>query len=108
MPQSFLSPMSSMIVTAGATASNRIANFRDARCLGIFNGSATFTGTVKIQVAPVSGGTMSDLTSAGADVTIAAGDCIVITDIAFEQIRLLSSSAEGAKRTFTVMKRWES
>jgi hypothetical protein len=108
MPQSFLSPMPNLVVTGTATASNKIANFRDARSLAIFAGATAFTGTIKVQVAPVSGGQMCDLTSAGGDIVIQTGDCLVITEIVFEQIRLLSSTSEGARRQFKVMKRWES
>lgn len=100
--------MTNLVITGSATASNKVANFRDARALAIFAGATAFTGTIKVQVAPVSGGTMRDLTSAGVDVTIAAGDCLVITDIVFEQVRLLSGSTEAARRQFSVMKRWES
>lgn len=110
MPQSFVSPLLRLIITAGATASNRIANFRDSRALAIFAGASAHTNTIKIQVAPVSGGIMRDLTSAGADINIAASDCVLITDIVFEQIRLRTSgaTAETASRYFSVSKRWES
>jgi hypothetical protein len=107
MPQSFIKPLANLIITGSATASNRIGSLKDARAIGIFAGATAFTGTIKIQVAPVSGGAMRDLTSAGADVTLQAGDCLVITDIVFEQLRLLSSASEAARRVFAAVKRFE-
>jgi hypothetical protein len=105
--QSFLSNMGRLVITAGATSSQLLSNFRDARAIGIFAGTTAHTGTIKVQVAPVSGLTLRDLTSAGSDVVIQAGKCVVITEVVFEQIRLISSLPEGASRYFRVMKRWE-
>lgn len=107
MPQSFVKSLGNLVITGNATASNRLGGLRDARAIGIFAGATAFTGSVKVQVAPVSGGVMRDLTSAGSDVTIAAGDCVVILDVVFEQLRLLSSAGEAARREFVVMKRFE-
>jgi hypothetical protein len=108
MGESFVSPLANLVVTGSATASNKIAGLKDCRAIGIFAAGTAFTGTIKVQVAPVSGAQMRDLTSAGADVLIQAGDCLVISDIVFEQIRLLSTAAEAARRPFAVIKRWES
>ena len=111
MPQSFVSPIANLVIAISATGSNVISGIKDARALCIYAPAspATLTGTVKVQVYPTAG-TVSprDLTSAAVDITVAAGDAVVITDIAFTRLRLLSSSAEGAARTFHVMKRWES
>jgi len=106
--QSFLSHMGRLVITAGATASQLLSNFRDARAIGIFAGATAHTGTIKLQVAPVSGLKMRNLTKDGNDVVILADKCVVITEVVFEQIRLSSSTAEGASRYFNVMKRWES
>lgn len=111
MGQSFVSPIANLVISSSATGSNIISGIKDARAISIYapGSGATLTGTVKVQVYPTGGSTVPrDLTSAGADVTIQAGDCLVITDVAFWKLRLLSSTAEGAQRTFNVMKRWES
>jgi hypothetical protein len=107
MPQSFVSPLANLVITGSATASNKISKFGGARALGIFAGATAFTGTIKVQVAEVSGGQMHDLTSAGGSIVIQAGQCLTISDIIFAQIRLLSSSAEGARRVFAVNQRFE-
>ncbi len=111
MPQSFVNQLASLVISSGGTGSSIVSGIKAGRALGIWapGGGATLTGTVKLQVYPTGGSTTPrDLTSAGADIVIQAGDCLVLTDIVYPKIRLLSSLAEGAARTFIVTQRWES
>ena len=109
MGQSFVSPIANLVISAGATGSSVISGIKDARALCIFAPAspATLTGSIKIQAYPTAGANPRDLTSGGADITINAGDAVVLTDVVYPKIRLLSSLAEGAQRTFNVTKRWE-
>lgn len=62
---------------------------------------ATLTGTITIQVS-TDDSTFVPLQSAGADVTIAVSQGVVLTDLPFEYLRVQSSGAEAAQRDFVV------
>lgn len=92
----------SLTIANGGTTSGALGGFTDARSVVLYAPSA-LTGTVTIQIEPSASGTSwVDLSSAGSDVTIAAGNAVVLEPLGFRQIRLSSSAAEAAARTFTV------
>lgn len=62
---------------------------------------ATLTGAITIQVS-TDDTTFVPLQSAGADVTIAASQGVVLTDLPFEFIRVNSDMSEAAQRDFVV------
>ena len=97
----------SMVIANGGTVSGTITSYLgDARSITITAPSA-LTGTVTIQGSVDGGTTYVDVGSGGSDVTIGAGNAVTITDPAFNAIRLSSSIAEGAERTFLVGKTFE-
>lgn len=66
---------------------------------------AALTGTVTMQIAPLESPSAGDWKTAylgGADVTIPAGKAVVVPVVAFKNMRLVSSGAEGADRNFEV------
>ena len=101
-----------IIIGSGQTTSSAIGGFDDSEALAIW-APGTLTGTITLQIAPerqaTEGGTSSvqtwaTLQSGGVDITLSAGKALTITDIAFRQLRLVSTSAEGAERSFKVLK----
>lgn len=107
----FVANLPDVTIASGQTDSNAIGGMDDAEALTIY-APGTLTGTITIQVAPdrqVSEGGSAVTTwytkqSGGADITIPAGKSVTLTDIGFRQLRLHSTSAEGANRTFKLTK----
>lgn len=67
----------------------------------IIRAPAALTGTVSCQIETTASGTdFLTLSSAGTDVTVPANRAIVLTLLGFAQMRLASSAAEAAARTF--------
>ncbi|CAB4165077.1 hypothetical protein UFOVP1537_51 [uncultured Caudovirales phage] len=65
---------------------------------------ATLTGTVTVKIAPTEAATtFNTLTKDGTDVTVAAGKTATVTTGAFKDLQLVSGSAEGADRVFTIV-----
>lgn len=93
-----------LTILSGATNSNAVGILDDTITLTIYAPSA-LTGTITLQVEPSTAGTsFVALTSAGSDVTIGASKAVTIGNIGFRQIRVVSSGAEGADRTFKITK----
>jgi hypothetical protein len=90
-------------IASGASTSNIIKDVGDAYAITIFT-PATLTSTgITIGVEPTSSGTnFVTLQSGGSDVVLPAGRATIISPPAFKQLRLESSSAEGADRTFAL------
>ncbi len=92
------------IANAGTTSEE----FSDARGLGsmaalTIMGPAALTGTVKLEVSDVVGGTFRTLQSpAGTDVSIAAAKAVTIPAFSCATLRLKSSGAEAADRVFPI------
>lgn len=107
----WLSDLPTLTIALGATPSNIIQGFEDADCVYVWSRTnSAYTGTITVSVvANTSTATDSairaDLTSAGSDVTLAAGNVVPITDTAFRGLMVYSSATESAVRTFTVTKR---
>ena len=96
-----------LVIANAGTVSGAIGSLEDADTITIY-APAALTGTVTIQIEPTAAGTdWIDLTSGGSDVTIGAGNAVVVGDISFRQIRLSSGAAEGAERTFRVTKQFQ-
>jgi hypothetical protein len=71
-----------------------------------FLAPAVLAETVNIQVANKDGAVDSDfktLQSGGADIAIAAGKAVTVTDLAAKEIRLRATVAVAADRTFGVV-----
>lgn len=62
----------------------------------------TVTGTITCQGSFDGGSSYSNIQSGGADVTIAAGDCVTFTVQGWTHIRVQSDSSEAAERIFLV------
>lgn len=65
---------------------------------------AALTGTVTVRTSSDNGVTYGDHGSGGTDITVGAGNTVTLTDIAFNALKVTSSLAEGAERTFKVSK----
>ena len=96
--------LGTLTIASGATgASTAITKYLDdAKTVSVYAPSA-LTGTITVQIS-FDGTTYGDLTSGGSDVTIAAGNVLVITDPGFLGLRVSSGGTEAAARTFTVSK----
>lgn len=91
-------------IPSGGSTSNVLKDVGDAYAITIFT-PATLTSTgVTIGVEPSSSGTsFVTLQSGGTDVVLPAGRATVISPPAFKQLRIESSSAEGADRIFSLV-----
>lgn len=63
---------------------------------------ATLPESVKVQVAPTPTGTYCDLQAGGADITLAAGKALPLTETICGAIRLVAGSAVAADRAFII------
>ena len=93
-------------ITASNSTSGAITQFDDAYAVSI-QAPATLTASqVSIQVAVSSGGSAAFVTyqSGGADIVLAAGKGLTMTPIPYRQLRIISSSVEGADRVFLLTK----
>ena len=96
--------LQSLVILSGASTSNVVTLVDDAKALGLWT-PAALTGVVTIEVEPSSTGTdWAPLQSGGADVQPAALKHTTINPIAFRRIRMTSNAAEGADRTFKLVK----
>lgn len=67
----------------------------------MIEGPGTLTATARVQ-ASLDNSTWSDLQSNGADITIPADGMVRINAVDFNYLRIATSGAEGADRTFTI------
>ena len=104
----YLANLPNLVIANGATdTTTPITRYLDdAKTLTIVAPSA-LTGTVTVQISVDDGTTYVDAGSGGSDITIGAGNAVTITDPSFNGLRVTSSIAEGAERTFTVIKSFE-
>ena len=91
-------------ITSGQTDSTAVAanpHYQNATGL-VIGAPSALTGTITIQISLDGGSTYLALQSNGSDVTIGASDAVSITFQGWTHLRVVSGSAEGATRTFTV------
>ena len=100
----------SAITGGGAFASsNAITGFEDADVVTIFAPTLTQVHEIQINASPAAATGSSGwatLTSGGSNVLINSGTAVTITDVAFQALRVQARGAEGAQRTFTVVKQF--
>lgn len=109
----FMVNLADAVILNGETESNAVHGCDDAEALTVI-APVTVSGTITIQVSsdpPSSdGGTTSPtfrtLQSGGSDITLPAGKGLTITDISFRQLKMVSSTGEGAARTFKISKQF--
>ena len=109
----FIADMQSAVIASGQTDSNWVEGFDDAEAVSIWS-PAALTGTITILASPdrppdVGGAataskTSGTMQSGGSDITITTSKMLTFTDITFRALRIHSSSAEGADRTFKITK----
>lgn len=101
-----------LVIAAGAQQSNGTSyratedngELDDADAVLIMAPDA-LTGTLTVQCGPNADGNFVVLQSPpGTDITLAAGKAIVITDVPYPKIAVISAAAEGAQRTIRVRK----
>lgn len=89
-----------LTIASGASTSNVSADF-DALAITLYAPATVTASQILVQVEPTSSGSnFVDLQSGGSDVVFTAGKALVISPPTFKQLRLTSTSAEGATRTF--------
>ena len=89
-----------LTIASGGTASGVSADF-DALAITIYAPATVTASQIGVEVEPTSSGTdFVTLQSGGSDVVFTAGKALVISPPAFKQMRLTSTSVEGADRTF--------
>ena len=91
-----------MTITLGNSTSNTVTLFEDAYGVSIQAPAILTASQVSIQVAVSSGASAAfvNYQSGGADIVLAAGKGLTMTPIPYRQLRIISSSAEGADRLF--------
>lgn len=102
----FPADLKDITIPNGGSTSNAITLFEDAYGLGI-QAPATLTAsqvTIQVSVSSGSASVFADLLSGNTTVVFSAGQYRVISPIPARQLRITSSSAEGADRTFQCMK----
>ena len=90
-------------------SSNAIAGFEDADVVTIFAPTLTQVHEVQVNADPAAATGSSGwatLTSGAANVIVASGTAVTITDVAFGSLRVLARGAEAAQRTFAVVKQF--
>ena len=100
-----------LIVPNGTNVSNAIdkSQFGDAETLTIFAPATLDAGTNTLEIEPTETGTnFATMQSAGVDINIAAGKAVVLTEIAWKQIRVKMGGNQTAQRTFPVNKQFAS
>jgi hypothetical protein len=101
----FQANMSNLVIANGQTdTTTPITKYLgDAHSLTI-TGPSALTGTVTVKISTDGGSNYVDAGSAGSDITIGAGNAVTISPVTFNAVKVTSGSAEGAERTFTVLK----
>lgn len=109
----FIAAMASSVISSGQQTGSQVEGFDDAESVSIW-APAALTGTITIQASPdipedcggptAANATWATMQSGGADITIAASKMLTFTDISFRRLRMVSGSAEGADRTFKIVK----
>ena len=90
-------------------SSNAIAGFEDADVVQIFAPALTQVHEIQTNAnaaAATGSSGWATMTSGGTNVVINSGTSVTITDIAFRALRVQARGAEGAQRTFTVVKQF--
>lgn len=82
-------------------AVNADPHYQKARGL-VIEAPDALTGTVTVAVSFDGGSSFSKLQSSGSDVAVGAGDAVVIDFQGWDALRVESTSAEGADRTFVL------
>jgi len=77
------------------------AGTREGYIVGILN-PATLTGTVTVEVCDTEAGTFRTLQSDAVDITLAVGKAAVLDPFPFPFMRLHSTLAEAAARSFVI------
>ena len=96
--------LGNMVIANGGTASGSLGGrlLRTIRSLTI-HGPSALTGTATLQsLDAVGGSAWTPVQSGGSDVTVTAAKALVLTEVPFGTIRILSGSAESAERKFPV------
>lgn len=92
-----------LTIASGDSTSNTLKDVGDAYAITIFTPTVMTATGVTIGVEPTSSGTnFVTLQSGGSDVVLPAGRATVICPPAFKQLKIQSSSAEGAARVFSL------
>ncbi len=93
--------LADLVIPNGTAVSNEISLLKTRfRGLAIFS-PGDLTNTITVEVSP-DGTNFMTLRSGAADVAIAIDECVIIDFVAYQEIRLKSSSNEGSERTFQV------
>lgn len=89
--------LANLVIANNATDSNVVEVGR-AKAVTVM-APGTLTGTITIQASD-DGSTFYTLKSGGSDVSIGVNAAVTITDVGHKYLRVHSSGAEGAARTF--------
>ncbi len=97
-----------LVIANAGTASGTLGPFNWADSITIMGDVTGLTGTINVEVADIEpasvvAGDYRTLQSGGADITVTVDDATVILNTGFKSLRLLSSAAEGAERTFDII-----
>ena len=103
----FATQFDTLTIASGGTTSGATVRgaLDDADAVGVtFPGTPTGGITVEVNPSDADAALWVTLKSAGSDVTVGAASGIVLVDFPFARLRLKSSAAEGAARTFYISK----
>lgn len=89
-----------LTIANGGTQSGSV-KIGDADSVTIY-GPAAATGVLTVQTSADEGSTFLDLQTGGSDVVLTVAKALVITDLAADELRIESGSAEVAERTIIV------
>lgn len=113
MSNTRVSNLPPLVIPNGGTDSNALAakDYGDAVEITIYS-PATITGTITVQVSPndppSTTGFVTLQSPPGTDIAVAASKAITIVAYSYKQLRIHSSGAEAAERTFPATKGWRS
>ena len=88
----FIKDLTNLTFTGTSTVSNAIVNTDDCDGISVFWSSSTGTTfTVQVSLDPTSTSAFGALQSGGSDISITAGEVVVVSPTPFRQLRLLAT-----------------
>lgn len=105
----FITNLKDLVIANTGSDSGHTGPCDDADAITVY-APAALTGTINLQGSPdpidAAPTNWFDLKSSGSNITVAANGAVTVTDVGFHWLRVHSTGAEAAERTFQVRKQY--